>query len=215
MQRSVIKGTNKEEKPYHLLIKVYFTNIASAPTTKRNIKLVNYRRNFLPGGMFFFTATLHNRKSTLLVDKIELLKEAIHMVKTEYPFQIRAYVVLPEHMHMIWQLPPRDSNYSLRWQKIKTRFSKAVCKTEMPVFKSQHNECILWQRRFWEHTIRDEKDFENHVHYIHYNPIKHGLVSSLHQWPHSSFHHYVRFGQLPYNWSGNGVENVNAFGFGE
>jgi len=159
--------------------------------------------------------TLRNRKSNLLIEKIDLLKLVIHKVKAEHPFQIRAYVILPEHLHMIWQLPEGDSNYSLRWEKIKTLFSKALYKTGIPLIKTKHDEYGLWQRRFWEHTIRDEMDFENHINYIHYNPIKHGLVSSLHHWPHSSFNHYVHLGQLPENWGVKMLEPVGNVGFGE
>ncbi|MDI9819734.1 MULTISPECIES: transposase [unclassified Legionella] len=147
----------------------------------------NYRRSLVPGGTFFFTVTLRNRKSGLLVEKINLLKEAVQTVKAQHPFQIKAYVILPEHLHMIWQLPQGDSNYSQRWKKIKALFSKSLNKTDLPLVKTRHNEYSLWQRRFWEHTIRDEADFDNHVNYIHFNPVKHGLVESLHHWPHSSF----------------------------
>ncbi|MFI4918560.1 MAG: REP-associated tyrosine transposase, partial [Legionellales bacterium] len=118
-----------------------------------------------------------------------------------HPFLIKAYVILPEHLHIIWELPQEDSNYSLRWKKIKAHFSKAVCRTGVSVSKTKHNEYQLWQRRFWEHTIKDEKDYENHVNYIHFNPIKHRLVKNLHEWPHSSFHHYVITGKLQENWA--------------
>ena len=174
--------------------------------------MVNYRRSFVFGGTFFFTVTLRNRKSTILVDHINLLKDAFQTIKTQHPFQTKAYVILPDHLHMIWQLPQGDSNYSQRWKKIKTLFSKSVHKSGLPLMKTKHNEFYLWQRRFWEHAIRDEKDFENHFNYIHYNPIKHGLVESLHQWPHSSFHHYLHVGKLSENWSNLVLDHVSQFG---
>src|SRR5688572_24921864 len=116
--------------------------------------MVNYRRNYLPGGTFFFTLTLQNRKSCLLVDHIHLLKLAIQKVKEIHPFQIKSYVVLPEHLHMMWELPPEDADYSKRWKKIKAYFSKAVYRLGITPPKTKHNEIRLWQRRFWEHTIR-------------------------------------------------------------
>ncbi|MCC5015601.1 transposase [Legionella sp. 31fI33] len=177
--------------------------------------MVNYRRSFIPGGTFFFTVTLRNRKSCLLVDHINLLKDAVQTVKAQHPFLTKAYVVLPDHLHVIWQLPPGDSDYSQRWKKIKALFSKSIHKSALPLMRTRHNEYCLWQRRFWEHAINDETDFENHVNYIHYNPIKHGLVESLHHWPYSSFHHYVRSGRLSKNWANSIPEPIEKFGFGE
>ena len=177
--------------------------------------MVNYRRNFITGGTFFFTVTLQNRKSRLLVEKINLLKEAVQRVKDQHPFQIKAYVILPEHLHMIWELPKGDSNYSQRWKKIKVQFSKSIQKSGFELSKTKHNEYRLWQRRFWEHTIKDMLDFENHVNYIHYNPIKHGLVKELRDWPYSSFHHYVQNGQLCENWTSSELKSIKGFFFGE
>ena len=169
----------------------------------------------MPGGTFFFTVTLQNRKSCLLVDKINLFKEAVQQVKTKLPFQIKAYVICPEHLHMIWELPKNDSNYSERWKKIKALFSKLVHRSGFKLSKTKHNEYRLWQRRFWEHAIRDLTDFENHVNYIHFNPIKHGLVENLHDWPHSSFHHYVKRGTISENWAVSPLKCVDGLYFGE
>ncbi|MGM9455214.1 REP-associated tyrosine transposase [Legionella bozemanae] len=177
--------------------------------------MVNYRRNFVPGGTFFFTVTLQNRKSGLLIDRINLFQDAFQSVKRQHPFQIKAYVVLPEHLHMIWELPKGDANYSLRWKKIKTLFSKSVHQSGFELSKTKHHEYRLWQRRFWEHTIKDMLDFENHLHYIHYNPIKHGLVDDLHDWPHSSFHHYVRSGRIDKHWASSRLNNIDDFYFGK
>jgi len=177
--------------------------------------VVNYRRSLIPGGTYFFTITLQNRKSRLLVDRIHLFKKAVQRVKEQHPFKIKAYVVLPEHLHMIWELPKGDSNYSQRWKKIKALFSKSIHKSGLEISKTKHNEYCLWQRRFWEHTIKDMLDFENHVNYIHYNPIKHGLVDDLHDWPYSSFHHYVQSGLISENWGTSGLKDVDRFCFGE
>jgi len=154
--------------------------------------MVFYRRNYVPGGTYFFTLTLRNRSSRLLTDNIDSLRQAFNTVKIQHPFIMKAFVVLPEHLHVIWQLPDDDMDYPVRWKKIKTLFSKQV--------QTNHNESGIWQKRFWEHTIRDERDYENHVNYIHYNPIKHGYVHELKDWPYSSFHHYVQIGHLPANW---------------
>ena len=177
--------------------------------------MVNYRRSFIPGGTFFFTVTLKNRKSNLLVERFSLFKEAVQRVKDQHPFQIKAYVVLPEHLHMIWELPSGDSNYSLRWKKIKALFSKSIHKAGVELSKTKHNEYRLWQRRFWEHAIKDTLDLDNHVNYIHYNPIKHGLVEELHDWPHSSFHHYVKSGRICENWASSRLRDVDGTCFGE
>lgn len=177
--------------------------------------MVNYRRNFLPGGIFFFTVTIRNRNSTLLVNKINLLQKAVQKVKLQLPFQIKAYVILPEHLHMIWQLPVDDSNYSLRWQKIKALFSKSVNRSTIKLSRTKHNELLLWQRRFWEHTIQDNLDFENHFNYIHYNPMKHGLVQSLSDWPYSSFHYYVQSGLLSKHWERGDLMIMDQSVYGE
>lgn len=177
--------------------------------------MVNYRRSFVPGGTFFFTVTLQDRKSNLLVERINLLKAGVQKVKNEYPFQIKAYVILPEHLHMIWELPQGDCNYSLRWKKIKAHFSKSLCQSGIILNKTKHHEYRLWQRRFWEHTIKDMLDFEDHVNYIHYNPIKHGLVKDLHDWPYSSFHHYVLTGQISEHWASCNLKKPQASCFGE
>lgn len=118
-------------------------------------------------------------------------------------------------MLMIWELPKCDSNFSVRWKKIKALFSKSVHQSGFELSKTKHNEYRLWQRRFWEHTIKDSTDFEHHVNYIHYNPIKHGLVENLHDWPHSSFHHYVENGRICENWAGSRLTSADGTCFGE
>ena len=162
--------------------------------------MVNYRRVLLPGGFYFFTVTLKNRRSRWLVEYIDLLKEAMLETKQKKPYKTEALVVLPDHLHSIWKLPKHDTDYSGRWRNIKRGFTRKLLKRGCDIKKDKRNEYDVWQRRFWEHVISDERDFENHVNYIHYNPVKHGLVSSVKDWPHSSFHRYVKQGRLPEDW---------------
>jgi putative transposase len=146
--------------------------------------VARYRRNFVPGGTFFFTVNLANRHSRLLTEKIDLLRKAIRYTRARHPFALDAIVVLPEHLHSIWTLPPGDRDYALRWRLIKTFFSRGVEPSERrSKSREAKGERGLWQRRYWEHTIRDEADFERHCDYIHYNPVKHGHVGAARDWP--------------------------------
>jgi putative transposase len=159
-----------------------------------------YRRNHQPDGLYFFTVTLKDRSKTLLTDHIDSLKQSLTRVQKESPYLSKAIVVLPDHLHAIWQLPGEDQNYSLRWRKIKAYFTHSLNSRGVPIEKNKHGKFTVWQQQFWEHTIRDVRDFENHVNYIHYNPVKHGLVSRVRDWPYSSFHRYVRRGILDLHW---------------
>jgi putative transposase len=172
----------------------------------------NYRRAFIPGGTWFFTVNLLERKNNdLLVREIDLLRETVRAVRNRYPFQIDAWVVLPEHMHAVWTLPPGDADFSKRWRLIKSGFSRALPKTEYRAnVRKVANERGIWQRHFWEHCIRDEQDFEHHVDYVHVNPVKHGLVSRVIDWPYSSFHQYVEKGIYPGNWGGDLAMTVDG-----
>jgi putative transposase len=174
--------------------------------------MVLYRRNFLPGGTYFFTVTLADRRSSVLLDHISVLRGAFRRARHERPFEIDAIVVLPEHLHAVLTLPPDDADYSGRWRLIKTLFSNRVLAAGDPIARHRDGELALWQRRFWEHTIRDEGDFSRHVDYIHFNPVKHELVSRVLDWPHSSFHRYVRQGALPANWAGDVGEVAHGYG---
>jgi putative transposase len=162
----------------------------------------NYRRNRILGGTYFFTVNLLERKSTLLIEHIAELREAVRVVREKQPFHIDAWVVLPDHMHAIWTLPPGDDQYSNRWRAIKKAFSKAIPKTEYrsPIRIKRHERGI-WQRRFWEHTIIDDADYATHMDYIHYNPVKHGWAVTVKEWPYSSFHRLVKMGIYPSNWA--------------
>ncbi|RUR19191.1 transposase [Legionella sp. km535] len=167
--------------------------------------MVNFRRDYTPGGTYFFTLVLNNRKSQLLTSQINLLGEAFRKVKQKYPFCTEAIVVLPDHIHTVWKLPDNDFNYSLRWHQIKSNFTKSLIKEHVKIIKDQRGEYSLWQRRFWEHRIRDESDLQSHIDYIHFNPVKHGYVTSAKEWPYSSFHRYVQNGTLAENWGSDGV----------
>ena len=152
-------------------------------------RMTNYRRNFTKGGCYFFTVNLLDRNTSLLTDKIELLRESFAIVKRQHPFTINAIVILPEHLHCIWTLPSMDDDFSLRWRKIKYHFSYNLLPNEK-VSSSRKNkkERGIWQRRFWEHLIKDQDDFNRHVQYIHYNPVKHGYCKNAADWPFSSIH---------------------------
>ena len=173
----------------------------------------NYRRAFIPGGCWFFTVNLLDRRQALLVDHIEALRDAVAVTQTKHAFTIDAFVVLPDHLHAIWQLPPDDSDFSMRWRLIKGRFAKALPKQEQrSAVRVARNERGIWQNRFWEHLIRDEADYARHVEYCYINPVKHGLVSRVRDWPYSSFHRDVRVGLFPEDWAGD----IGASGeFGE
>ncbi len=171
-----------------------------------------YRRDFTAGGTWFFTVNLADRRRSLLLDQIDLLRQSFRYVMQMHPFEIDAIVVLPEHLHAIWTLPEGDADYSLRWRLIKTGFSRAITRGE-PISASRltRGERGIWQRRYWEHLIRDDADFARHLDYIHFNPVKHGHVQRVQDWPWSSFHRYVADGKMDLEWGGGGSEG----GFGE
>jgi putative transposase len=171
--------------------------------------MVGYRRNFVPGGTYFFTVTLADRP---LVDHIAAHRGAFRAARRERPFAIEAIVILPDHLHAILSLPPNDVDFPGRWRRIKGHFSSALIDAGIELKRRPNGDLALWQSRFWEHTIRDESDFARHVDYIHFNPIKHRLVPRVRDWPHSSFHRYVREGLLTDDWAGVVRESVGGFG---
>ena len=175
--------------------------------------MVTYRRNMVPGACYFFTVTLLDRASLLLVERINDLREAMRSVRMERPFNIDAVVILPDHLHCIWTLPPGDVDYALRWREIKSRFSRRIPVGERRTLgRINKGERGIWQRRYWEHTVRDEPDMERHVDYIHYNPVKHGQVTRVADWPYSSFHRFVEKGIYPINWAGGKLRVEGDFG---
>jgi putative transposase len=163
----------------------------------------NYRRAFVPGGCWFFTLNLLQRQQTLLVDHIDVLRNAVAATRRTYPFVIDAMVVLPDHLHAVWTLPPDDADFSVRWRLVKSRFAKSLPRQEpLSTVRRARGERGIWQRRFWEHLIRDEADYARHIEYCYINPVKHGLVRRVQDWPHSSFHRDVRAGLFPIDWAG-------------
>jgi putative transposase len=165
---------------------------------------MQYRRITAPGGTFFFTLVTYERRSIFSDDgAVEQLRQAFRYVLLKHPFTIQAAVVLPDHLHMLWRLPPGDSDYSLRWRLIKSHFAHRWEEgKDTPTTGSRRlkGERAVWQRRFWEHLIRDDRDLQRHVDYIHYNPVKHGLVRAPVEWKYSSFHDYVKQGLYPRDW---------------
>jgi len=168
-----------------------------------------YRRCRIPGGTFFFTVNLADRRRRLLIDHIDTLRTAFRDTRNAHPFTIRAVVVLPEHIHCLWELPTGNSDYSTRWRQIKSAFSKALPKVErLSASRAKKHECGIWQRRFWEHSIRNDADFAAHFDDIHFDPVKHGWVKRVRDWPYSSFHRYVQLGLYPLDWGGEGVAGL-------
>lgn len=173
--------------------------------------MTTYRRDRTSGATWFFTLALANRSSNLLVDRVGQLRAAFRYAHQRHPWRIEAIVVLPDHLHAICTLPEGDHDYAVRWRLIKTEFSRALPKDE-PISNSRQAKAErgIWQRRYWEHRIRDDLDFARHVDYIHFNPYKHGYVSRVVDWPWSSFHRYVQEGLLPSDWGGGTMEAFEA-----
>jgi putative transposase len=175
--------------------------------------MTNYRRNFIHGGSYFFTVNLADRRLRLLVEHIDALRAAFRYARARHPFTVEATVVLPDHLHAIWTLPEGDADFALRWRLIKTEFSRAVPRGEqISQSRSNKGERGIWQRRYWEHTLRDERDFERHVNYIHFNPVKQGHVPRVKDWPYSSFHRMVRLGVYTDDWAGDARDEGVDFG---
>jgi putative transposase len=169
-----------------------------------------YRRVKIEGHAFFFTVVLADRSSTLLVDEIDRLRRIYRTVQEHRPFETVAICVLPDHLHAIWVLP--DTDFSIRWNLIKSGFSRGLDSRPRSSSKVRKREKGIWQRRYWEHAIRNERDLDRHVDYVHFNPVKHGHVTRVVDWPHSSFHRYVEKGLLVSAWGGDMTEIQGAFG---
>ncbi len=167
----------------------------------------NYRRVQIPGSTVFLTWVTHNRTPLFAnPENVAYLRQAVAAIKAEQPFEILGAVILPDHLHFLWSLPPNDSNYSKRVGRIKVLFTSAF-QGDRPAVAARspshrkHREREVWQRRFWEHTIRNEDEWSACLDYIHYNPVKHGLVSCPHLWPYSSFQKWVNSGHYPLDWA--------------
>lgn len=175
---------------------------------------MQYRRAWIEGGTYFFTVNLADRSSSLLVERIDTLRAVTARVMQLHPFTINAIAVMPEHLHAIWTLPPNDAKYDVRWMLIKALFSKQIPPGEQrSASRRDKGERGIWQRRYWEHLIRDERDYEKHVDYIHYNPVKHRHVGCAAEWPYSSIHRYIAEGMMPRDWGGQpDKDKVSPYG---
>jgi len=178
---------------------------------------MQYRRAKTKGGTYFFTVVTHQRRKFLCQPaNVSVLREAFCYAMAEHPFEIDAMVLLPDHLHCIWTLPAGDGDFSTRWRLIKSYFTRhcdPICHGRPSPSRQKKQERAVWQRRFWEHQIGDEGDFIQHVEYIHYNPVKHGLVKAPKDWPYSSFHRDVRRGVYAWDW-GAGEEKLFATAIG-
>ncbi len=164
----------------------------------------NYRRIWQPGRTSFFTVNLFDRTGNdLLVRHIDDLRQVVKAVRETHPFAIHGWVVLPEHLHCVLELPRQETDFATRWRLIKAGFSKAIARAgAVPAARARRGEREIWQRRYWEHLIEDERDYRAHLDYVHINPLKHGLVQRVADWPHSTFHRFVAQGIYPANWAG-------------
>jgi putative transposase len=165
------------------------------------------------GSIFFFTVVLAQRPSELLVEEIDRLRRIYQAVQRRHSFETIAICILPDHIHALWALPEDDADFSTRWSLIKSGFSRGLDARARSMSKVAKREKGIWQRRYWEHAIRDDEDFGRHVDYIHFNPVKHGHVTRVSDWPHSSFHRYVERGLLAPDWGGD-LHNIQG-SFGE
>ena len=180
-----------------------------------------YRRSNTKGGTFFFTVCTLNRRPLLIHPDVQAaLRTAIKLVRSVHPFSMDAWVLMPDHLHCIWTLPETDANFGLRWGLIKQEVSRRCIgalqsvRTGSPS-RIRRRESGIWQRRFWEHQIRNESDLMNHMNYLHWNPVKHGHVKRVLDWPYSTFHRFVAAGRYPMDWGGDGVDTLQSAIYGE
>ena len=173
--------------------------------------MTNYRRVNIAGAAYFFTVNLADRREALLTEHVGSLRAAFQYVRDRHPYTTDATVILPDHLHVIWTLPEGDADFPTRWRLLKTEFSRRLPEGEKrTASRVAKGERGIWQRRYWEHMIRDEHELARHVDYIHMNPVKHGHVQRVSDWPHSSFHRFVAAGILPPEWAGGADADVNC-----
>jgi putative transposase len=184
-----------------------------------DVHMSDYRRYFVPGGTYFFTLVTQ-RRAHLFTSALarRLLGDAMRQCFLRYPVRMLATVLLPNHLRALWTLPEGDAGYSLRWRWIKREFTRSWlalggAEQARSAARVAERGRGVWQRRFWEHTIRDETDLEAHFDYIHYNPVRHGFVSRPRDWPWSTFHRWVRAGHYPVDWAAR-VDDRNIAGQG-
>lgn len=178
----------------------------------------HYRRAYVPGGSYFFTLVTE-RRAPILCEEISraCLRDALRECQRRWPFRIDALVLLNDHLHTIWTLPEGDTRYSARWGWIKKEFTKAYLaaggnEQARSESRLQQRRRGVWQRRFWEHALRDEADYDKHFDYLHYNPVKHGYVECVKDWPYSSFHRWVKQGVYPLAWGCKPQGNIEFEG---
>jgi putative transposase len=170
--------------------------------------MASYRRNLVPGGSYFFTVNLAERRLGLLTENIGWLRAAFRQVRPYHPFTIEAAVILPDHLHAIWTLPEHDADFALRWRLIKI----LPVGERISASRGDKGERGIWQRRYWEHTLRDQDDFARHLDYIHFNSVKHGYMPRVQDWPYSSFRRWVRLGAYAEDWAGDTGDDLRGFG---
>ncbi len=170
---------------------------------------MQYRRSKTGGGRYFFTVVTENRHKIFTNDEtVDLLRQAFYQVMEKRPFVVDAAVILPDHLHCIWTLPENDNDFPVRWRLIKTWFTKHCGpehKRHPGTSRIKRKEQGIWQRRYWEHLIRDDMDYEHHVHYIHYNQVKHNYCREPAKWPYSSIHKFIRQGIVARDWGSSGI----------
>jgi putative transposase len=174
---------------------------------------MRYKRLKVEGASYFYTVVTHERRKIFTdPDAVILFNAAIAHIQARHPFELEAQVVLPDHIHALWQLPNNDADYSIRWRRIKETFTKSYVKVykaaDANLSRRRRGEQAIWQRRFWEHLIRDNVDFGNHLDYIHLNPVQHGLVSSPSDWPHSTIHEWTARGVYESNWGSSAKPEI-------
>jgi putative transposase len=172
----------------------------------------NYRRANASGGIFFFTVVLADRSSDLLIEEIARLRRVYGVVQQRCPFETVAICILPDHIHAIWVLPENDNDFASRRSLIKSGFSRGLKARPRSQSQISKREKGIWQRRYWEHAIRDDTDLERHIDYVHFNPVKHGYVTRVADWPHSTFHRFVENGLLAADWGGDLKDISGSFG---
>jgi putative transposase len=164
-------------------------------------RMPNYRRLRVPGATYFFTVALADRRRRLLVEHIGLLRASFLATHDARPYHMLAFAILPDHLHCMWRLPQGDTDNGRRWAQIKSGFSRNLAACEWrPARRIARRERGIWQRRYWEHLVRDDDDLRRHMDYIHFNPVKHGHAARAGDWPHSSFHAWVERGAYPADW---------------
>ncbi len=179
--------------------------------------MANYIRSYTRGASYFFTLVTHNRRKIFCnKDFLIAFRISIKQVQANYPFKIIAWVQLPDHLHCIWEIEDKGTNYSQCWSQIKRNTTKLCPQYHLPMDEMSYsqvsrNEKGIFQRRFFEHQIRNNMDFKNHIDYLHYNPVKHGFVNNVKDWQYSTFHRFVKEGIYPLDWGNNPAFELNEF----